>query len=362
MPELHEQLQNPLTQTRDLHDRERLAAVFPVLESCSASRFLALRRYLDSRPERFFDRACCDVHLAWLRGCSKTRGARLKQYMAEASSEISGALLFLRQINAESWQDQNLETKDEYELLRFIDRHVHPTYLRLIEAVLAPLSRPVAFFSRLGRGKGTDGLDVWSVVQELNKNHPDCYTRSYRHIIRNGIAHGGIHYRQKEIRYRDKKGNEDTLDSRSVLRLCDDLLDVCNGLAVALKLFFLISRDQGYSPPRELLFEELREETLTPWWSIEGCVESELPTGPQLVIYVRTNTRHYAKVQWSTIQSGILAEFFAPGYDRYFFSLRSPQAWPGWAAFDGKKLRALREANVRDLSQFSGILEDGLIF
>ncbi len=108
--------------------------------------------------------------------------------------------------------------------------------------------------------------------------------------------------------------------------------------------------------------EELQEETSTPWWTIEGCVESEIAGKAQLIVYARPDSRHFQKVQWSTIQSGILAEVFAPGYDRYFFSLRSRKAWPGWASFDGKKLRHLREAGVDDLSQYSGIVEDNLIF
>ena len=57
-----------------------------------------------------------------------------------------------------------------------------------------------------------------------------------------------------------------------------------------------------------------------------------------------------------------MAEYFAPGYDRYFFSLRSRKALPGWAAFDGKKMRKLREAGADDLSQYSGIVENNLIF
>ena len=33
----------------------------------------------------------------------------------------------------------------------------------------------------------------------------------YKHIVRNGIGHGGITFRSGEIRYRDKKGNEGDL-------------------------------------------------------------------------------------------------------------------------------------------------------
>ncbi len=359
---LHEQLQNPLTRERDASDRARITAAFPALQSCSHPHFLALRRYLDSRPERFFDETVYGTYLNWLQERDETDGKALKAYLSGCRAEINRALLFLREINSEEWHDRPLRTGDEYDLVRFIDKHVHPTYLRMIEAVLVSLTRPLAYFSRLDRGKHTDGLAVSSVMQELEGQPAECLILSYRRIVRNGIAHGGITFLQSEIRYRDKKGNEETLGTAFIVRLCDDLLDTCNGLAAALKVFYSVSRDRGYIPPRELLVEELQEETLTPWWGIEGCVESEIAGKPQLIVYARPDSRDYAKVQWSTIQSGILAEFFAPGYDRYCFSLRPRKAWPGWAAFDGKKIRKLREAGADDLSSYKGIVENDLIF
>jgi len=362
MHALHEQLQNPLTRQRDTRERARLALAFPVLQSCSEPHFLALRRYLGNRPEKFFDQTVYETYFDWLQKRDGADRDSLREHLLSCDSEINRALLFLREINSEEWHDRPLKTGDEYDLMRFIDKHVHPTYLRLIEAVLGPLTKPVAHFSRLDRGKGTDRLDVWSVMQELKQGPAGCLTGPYRNIIRNGIAHGGITFLQNEIRYRDKKGNEETVGTASVVRLFDDLLDTCNGIAAALKVFFLVSLSHNYIPPRELLMEELQEETSTPWWTIEGCVESEIVGKTQLIVYARPDSRHFQKVQWSTIQSGILAEFFAPGYDRYFFSLRSPKAWPGWASFDGKKLRDLREAGVDDLSQYSGIVEDNLIF
>ena len=336
MRTLHEQLENPLTKERNNQIRGRLAAAFPPLQSCTDQRFMALRCYLDSRPEKFFDKVAYSTHLRWLIDTNDNEGRYFRQHLHEVGNRLDRALFFLREINEEKWHDKVLDSND-YERARFIDRHVHPIYLRLIEAVLAPLSTPVAFFSRLARNKSTDGLDVWSAMQELKKFGAACYVRHYRPVIRNGIAHGGITFLQNAIRYRDKKGNEDIVDINSIVRLCDDLLDTCNGLSVALKVFYLISREHGYVPPREWLIEELREETWAPWWKIDGCVESESTGKSQLIIYVRTNTRHYGKVQWSAVQTGILAEFFAPGYDRYFLSLRSRQAWPGWAAFDGQR-------------------------
>ena len=354
------QLRNALNDERDQRDRARLAATFPALGSGSDQHSLILRRYLDNRPEKFFDREAFDVYLGWFQKQVRDRPKQLRAYLLQSNSEINRALLFLREINSDSWHDNRLSSGDDYELIRVIDKHVHPAYLRLVEGVLVPLLRPLAYFSRKDRNKGVDGLDVWPIIQELTGQKEECLTRHYKHIIRNGIAHGGITFLQREIRYRDRKGNEQTFDTTSVSRLFDDLLDTCNGVAAAIKVFFLIYRGRGYAPPRELMIEALQDQTRLPWWTIEGCVETEIPGGSQLTVYARPNSPDHRKVLRSTIQSGILVESLAPGYYRYFFSLRSPKASQGWASFDGEKLRGLREAGADDLSQYQGILGGNL--
>ncbi len=360
---IYEQLRNPLTTERDIRDGSRIAEAFPSLQSGRVQHVLTLRRYVNSCPERFLNSTAYESFLTWLRRRGDSDGEALKVYLSRFDAEINRAVLFLREINGEEWHDRPLDAVDEYDLLRFIDKRVHPTYLRLIEAVLAPMTKVVAHFSRIDRGKGTEGLDVWAVMNELEAGETASLVGSYRNIVRNGIAHGGITFLENEVRYRDKKGKEETLSTAAIVRLCDDLLDTCNGLAAALKVFYLGSRERGYVPPRELLVEELQDATWAPWWTIEGCVESENAAGKaQLIVYARPNSRHYAKVYWSAIQSGIFAEFFAPGYDRYFLSLRSPKALPGWAGFDGAKLRSLRESGTDDLSRYKGIVENDCVF
>ncbi len=334
---------------------------FPHLQVASTKYYLGLRRYLKNRPESFFDENVYNIYLDWLLARDKLNRAELKEYFSEFDTDINRALLFLREINSYEWHDKSLNTGDDYDMVRFIDRHLHPTYLRLTEAVLTPLLKVVAFFNRLDRGKGTEGLDIWTITQEL-ENTEKSLIESYKHIIRNGIGHGGITFCQYKIRYKDKRGNEETFDNSSLIRIFDDLVDTCNGLAAALKVFFLISRNGSYSQPREFLIEELQEETSTPWWAIDGCVESELAGKSNLIIYARPNTYFFAKAQWSIIQSGLLAEFFSPGYDRYTLSLHSKKSLPGWTAFDGNKLRRLRELKASDFSQYQGVIEGDLIF
>lgn len=356
------ELVNPLTQARDDADRLRLLLVFAELEACPHSSILALRPYLDGRPECLFNRVIYRLMIDWLRDRDGRQRAELRKYLAGLDAELSSAMLFLRQINAEEWHDRSLVEGDEYEVVRFIDKALHPAYIRLAEAVLAPLIRPVAHFGRLDRGMGTEGLDVFNSVEELSRGPMAPCVGAYRHTVRNGIGHGGITYLQKSIRYRDKRGNSEILDVWSAIRLCDDMVDACNALASAIKVFLIASLSSGYSLPHELLVEELLEETQSPWWTIGGCIPTELPDATQLLIYARPCSRDVLKIQWAAVHSAALAESLAPGYDRYFFSLAGTRNWTGWAAFDGSRLRALRESGATEVHEFAPALERGGFF
>lgn len=356
-----EKLHNPLTGARDLADRTRLKLLFPDLAALPESHFLALRPYVHDCPERFFNRTAYMLMLDWLKQRDGHQRDELREYLAGADAELSAAMLFLREINSGDWHDRSLVKGDDYDVVRFIDKTLHPAYLRLAEGVLVPFIRPVGRFSRLDRGKSTEGLDVYHLVQELSDTPMAACLDAYRHTVRNGIGHGGITYLRGDIRYRDKKGEEETLDVRSVIRLCDNMVDTCNGLSAAIKIFLILSRDHGYQIPRELLVEELVEETRSPWWSIEGCVESRLADSRRLLVFARPNSRDPRKIQWASMQAAILAESLAPGYDRYFFYLRTPKAWPGWVAFDGKRLRQLRDSAAVEVHEYASAL-DGLFY
>ncbi len=57
-----------------------------------------------------------------------------------------------------------------------------------------------------------------------------------------------------------------------------------------------------------------------------------------------------------------MAEYFAPDYDRYFFSLRTPKAWPGWAAFNGKELKRVRESGLAEIADHVTAFEEVGLF
>jgi hypothetical protein len=252
---------------------------------------------------------------------------------------------------------------DEYDFMIFCDRIINPTYLKLIESVYYPFIYILALISRINRNKNTDGLDVYNSVEELEFSNRSNYCSVYDNIIRNGIAHGGITYKQKEISYQDKKGNSKTLTDRELIILVDSLIDICNALVLASKLFYILHLDEGFNIPQQLMIEELQSEIEAPWWKIEGCLNSEININQsQLIIYVRPNTRDYFKAQYSTFMTGVLSEQFSPGYDRYFISLHSKKILPGWAIFDGNKLKNIRVKGPNSFEDYKDVLIDNLIF
>lgn len=354
-------IENSLLRESHVHQRAKLLARFPSLSSCSHQYFLSLWKYLDGIPQQFFAEPVYIECLKWLNDEDRKARRQLQAYLSDHAAEINHALLHLEEVNGFDWHD-SAQKPDGYEVIRFVDQRVHPTYLRLVEAVFCPFLRTVAHFSRTDQGRGTEGLDVWSIVQELQGKCFDEALQPYHHIIRNGIGHGGVTYLDKAIRYRDKKGNEEEYGDAEVIRICDDLLDVCNALALAFSVFLLDHQPDGYVLPKQLLIEELRAETKSPWWEIVGCTPSSISRGSQLIVYVRPGTSDYRQVQMAAFQTGVLAERFAPGFDRYFLSMHAEGSLPGWAAFDGKKLRALQEQQCSSLETYWGVIEDKLVF
>ena len=146
---------NPLLKKVHSQRRTLLVERFPMLSRCPHNHYLSLINYTDKIPEAFFSEEVFQKYYDWLDLRHKTDSHQLKEYFQENRDRFHKAFLFLAEINRYDWHD-TFEKSDEYEMIRFIDQTVHPTYLRLIEAVFQPFAHLVAFFSRMDRGKGTD--------------------------------------------------------------------------------------------------------------------------------------------------------------------------------------------------------------
>lgn len=353
--------ENPLIINIQRKDRISIVNEFPIVQACNHSYYLFLRKYLLNYPHKLFDRDSYQIFLSWLNNRQASDSIGLNNYLTDHENTLNQAFLFLEEINNLGLHDSMVKS-DDYNYTRFIDQQLHSNYLKLIEAILIPFIRIIAYFSRIDRKAGTDGLDVWQVIQEVRKTELSKLTLCYNHVVRNAIAHGGITYLQREIRYRDKKENELVLGLLEIIKLFDDLIDTCNAISCAYKVFFLSYSKTINSIPRQVLIEELAEETKAPWWTIDGYVQSELREGKQLIIYIKPNTNDIGKVKLSAFQTGILAEFLASGYIRYFLSFHSDKTGPGWAVFDGLKLKNARNKKDTTIMDYQGVLENDLVF
>lgn len=303
-----------------------------------------------------------DVFLRELERLEKEDHLSLRQLIADEIGNIDNAFRHIEEINAFAWHDDPLQAEDDYRKLMLIDQNLNPAYLRLTEAVLKPLLAIPAYFSRIGRGKGTAKLEMSDISAELAGTELKKLLQPYEALVRNGVAHGGVTYGAKSIRYADKKGNKKELRDDEVIQLFDDLLDICNGMVAAISGFLLKQSAAEYPRPHQLRLEELRVETQTPYWQVVGWLPAEQINGSQLIIYIEVNTLDYQKALFSAFQTAILAELLASGYDRYFLSLNQPSGWRGYCAFNGNNLKHHR-IQGHEIDQYSDVLEDpGLFF
>ncbi len=343
--------------------RRLISAAFPDLGDAAHGPTLSLYSYLADSPQRFFDRAAYSMFLEWLEAERSANSIRLTACLSDRKAELERAFFLLAEVNRYRWHDDP-NSADTYEVLRLLSQQVHPTYLQLIEGVFSSLAYPIAHISRLSRNASTEGLDIFNIVQEVERTPLKPISEGYRHTVRNAIAHGGTTFFDRETVYRDKAGKEETLWPTEMISLLDKHLDICNGMALALKVFGIkhLGETQSQPMPANFLLDEVHAETETPWWTVDVCLPSKSVTGDQLLIYARPETTDELKVLYAAFHTAALSESLMPGYARYFLSLRSSRALPGWAVFNGSKLKEARERGSTATENYAGVLDDNLFF
>ena len=161
------------------------------------------------------------------------------------------------------------------------------------------------------------------------------------------------------IKYTDKKGNGEFFYYRDVINFFDELLDYCNGMVLALKIFFVMKYKNGYQLPLAFLIDELKAQTENKWLEVNNCISTIIRhNDSQLVIYAFVKTTDILKVKYFLLQISNLAESLMSGYKRYFITFRSNCAYSGCCAFDGVKLTAARLSPNEDYKLFIDAIDE----
>jgi hypothetical protein len=335
---------NPISALEHKFMRGKIKFFFPLLKDI-ANIPLSLYSYLHIIPHRFYSRKVGDAYYDFFAILLREEPQMCYDILREASEKLDTAFQALKEINDLKIHDQLI--KRSYDKAIFINEKIHHNFLKLCEGIYANLIFIPALAQRRSLGKGEAGFDVFQRSQELKGSYLDYLSSLYHHTVRNGIGHGSILIKDEEIIYSDKKGNSETLSFDDVIRMFDDMLDACNGMAVALHIFFTLNQTileaEGITLPKALLLEELILQTRSPRWEIIACFDSESAIAKkQLSIYTYNTFWDVNKLRLSVMESAISAELYAPDYDRYFFHLDSKHLSLGWAGFNGSALKKLR--------------------
>jgi len=357
--------------TAQLHNdwRQRIINEFSNTDFPNSSDYLCLINYLDKSPQKFYSKEAFTQYLSSLEDIKKNKPNLLADTLKDVEPLLSISNRILTEVNEKPIHDILLP-KEHNDLINFIDKEIHYNLLKVYETPFFQFCYIIAKYHWIIADKGTDGLDLYNAVVQLKKVGFAFIDPIYLHDVRNGIAHGKIVFSDLDITYIDKKGNKIKIPIRKIIDTLDGTLDIANGFCLAFKVFCftnLVFFETNKIPiPQSILLEELQAKANGPAWTITNCLESvAMQDKRQLMIYVNNNNWDYTKVNWYCFTTAYWAETLTKSYDRIFFSLHSIHSKlspTGWAAFDAKKMRMLREKNETNIETYKGVLEGDLLY
>lgn len=355
----------PTTKHINEYWEKEIKKKFPVLNGDGKKYILSIKDYISLRPQKLFNEKVYYQYLDFLTIYIAKESKFVAAYK-EIEHDINIAIKTLYEINSHDYHEKLIPT-DSIQMLSFIEKNIHYNYLSLTESVFHKFVKLIAIEERQKRNKSISGLDVYNCVEELANSDFGFITSGYDNTMRNGIAHGWIVYKEREIRYKGKRGSPAIFETTKVIRMFDDMLDICNGLCLALKVFFITNKEKfshlNLSIPKQLLIQELRAQTNAPRWQVIDCLESEIMDNrKQLNVFTKNSLRSLEEVNYYAFRTAVFAEYFAPGYDRYFFSLDSKFSFNGFGGYNGNILRTQRLNGNDDLKGYSGVLEGNLLY
>lgn len=344
--------ENPIT--RELHQfwRDEIKQTLNISTS-----FLSPIKYVESTPQKFYCRHAFDAYSQFLNKVVASDPKLLNKLLNEHEQELSLANITIEEINSKPIHDIHLSR--DIELLEFIRSQIHFNLLNLYEAGLGGLLTVPAKLSRSGRNKSVDGLELFTIIEEMKFTNLSFVSDLYNSTIRNSVAHGKVVFGDHDVHYTDKKGNTTRLGYREVVKLFDRVVDAVNGFYLALKLF-LYEQNSTVSIPLSVLTEELKITCQSPGWEVRDCFETvAIGKRRQLSIYVLNENWAYMKVLYYSFFTAYWADLLIKNYDRIFITLKSTTAPPGWAAFDARKLAEVRASESQNIEELKFALENG---
>lgn len=300
-------------------------------------RQIILLQYTQSRPNKFFNR---DLYKIAIKTLNASPSTALCNLPLEVSQPLEHALLVLRmrnntykefypgkQVKGDSFRPINERDDIPQELLaQEIREVVLSDYAMLAENVLKNLIRLLlfAFFRRVGITMPAsffafDFIDLWNNAKK-HLGIADVYDPH----IRNAIAHGRVQFKNDQVIFIDiDKRKQEVIKEipiTKVIRLADNLLDACNGIAVAL----LESIVLGGALADLTEFERLGAISLmqTPFLKPTGIFTENTSNGEHVAIYGHHSHWTLSALWIDIARAFVIAKKIFPQATRYFVNFK----------------------------------------
>ena len=356
---------SPLGSSNHKYKKRYIFKEFPFIKESGVEDYLCFFPFTKSIPAKYYNKEAFVDSYDFLRNHSTTNLSTFKNEVNKHHRKLSLAFQYLNEINTLNIHD-NKVPDEEIDLMLFIDNDIHYNLLKLIEGVYSTFLSFITHFIFVDEGKNPQAAqNVSSCIEKLRTTKLGYITKSYSNTIRNGIAHGDFTFGNYEIIYRDSKGNEERKNISDIVQYFDDLIDLCNGISLGFRLFFIsgidILRENNINIPRQIMLEEIIDNINFDRWRVKNFIEAKIGEKNQLVIFVENNYWEYISVLYLSMHTAVLAEKYASGFDRYFLSLKCKYAYKGSAGYDGKKLEELRLCNCNNLQDYAESLENKYI-
>ena len=357
---------NPATLELHAFVIKRINEEFQYINFPSNTNYLSIVNYINESPEKFYSKEIYKKYFDFFEKHKIQEPKVLADILIDIEPQLNISNRTLIDINKKNIHDIILP-EEQNDLINFIDKEVHFNLLKIFETAFYNFLLIIAKFSRISRGKNTDGLDLYNVVEEIKNTEFDFVSNVFNNTIRNGIAHGKVIFTDLDIIYTDKKGNKEQIRIKKIIKIFDTLIDFTNAFCLALKVFYFSNpkflETYKIRIPKSILIEELQAKSNAPAWKITNCLDSvALNDKNQLIIYINNDNWDFNKVQWYCFSTAYWAERLTKSYDRIFFSLNSSHSLNGWAGFDGNRLKELREQNATQIESYTEVLENNMIF
>lgn len=260
---------------------QRLDSKFPKCAGLPITEKISLLSYAVERPNKFFDldvyRKADAIISRWI--CSGK--VTLPTW---AVTQLESALNVLRSTN-QSIQEFRFSGEDPQLLEMKMRDEVFAKYVQIAEYIYGNLLAVLLILHYEGRNlKVPSKLSECELIDRVSMANRELkLTTAYDHSIRNAITHGGVEFLEYDVKFSDSNRPSQTMTLLNAERIAERLLDVCNGIAVA--MFENAALGGTFSKIGPIETNRILSLIRGPFLRPEAAYVHERHDGPQVSIY-----------------------------------------------------------------------------